>query len=704
MKYYAQPYFQKKYYNTLAALSAPMRESQLFWYYTQEIPVWIEQEDVFAGWYGFQESDNLVEEEIKDFPRSAVLSEEERAFHRHLEHKLKTSVIFATAHTCIDYQTVIDKGLIYYKTRIEEELSKDADNEMLKAMKLGLEAACAYSLRFAEAAKVMEERTEVEQEKARYHRMYEALCRVPQKPARDFYEAVQCLWLMHCLVPIAEKGWASISVGRMDQYLYPYYQKAIADGIPKEEIKDILKHLFRLLDSYGDGACAMNLGGMDIDGNDMMNELSELLIEVEKEMCLRAPIVAVRVSPKTPERILDSLIDFDLFKIGQPTFYSELPCRKAVMGRGISEEEAATFSTNSCMGLILAGSEFANMWAIKFNAHLPLELALNGGNPFHDEMGITLKTQPKQITCMEDLITQYREYFAELLEICARLYKKVAEEQAQNGPDPFVSALTEGCIEARGDRATCAKYDTVTVETMGLINTCDAIEAICELVFDQKKYTLAQLVEATKRNFEDEDALLQDIRSCNKFGMNEERTNIICKQLTENVSEACKKQSGGNLIYVPSLHTIDENVGYGRWLYATADGRKQGDPVNKNANPSNLLKKTDHTSHILSAVTWDQTAFSGGQPIDLYFDKVWFETKESRDKIKSLILTYLKLGGLQLQVNSVDIELLEKAHKAPDDYPYVIVRKGGYSVRFNEMSEPRRAEFIEVAKRLEQRV
>ena len=186
--------------------------------------------------------------------------------------------------------------------------------------------------------------------------------------------------------------------------------------------------------------------------------------------------------------------------------------------------------------------------------------------------------------------------------------------------------------------------------------------------------------------------------------MNDSGVNALFEQMCKMVSDACKKVCHDNLLFLPSLHTIDVNIGYGCELYATLDGRKKGQPVNKNADPSNMLQKTEHTSHILSAASFDQTEFSGGQPIDLYFDKVWFQTKESRDKIKALIRTYFQLGGLQFQVNSIDVELLEKAHSNPEDYPFVIVRKGGYSVRFNEMSKDARTEFIELAKRMEQNV
>ncbi len=149
-----------------------------------------------------------------------------------------------------------------------------------------------------------------------------------------------------------------------------------------------------------------------------------------------------------------------------------------------------------------------------------------------------------------------------------------------------------------------------------------------------------------------------------------------------------------SFLFLPSLHTIDANVHYGKNLYATLDGRYAGSPVNRNADPSSLVTGPVPTSQLLSAVSVAQTEFSGGQPIDLYFEASWFDDKEKRDKLKSLILTYFKLGGLQLQVNSIDPALLEKADEHPEDYPNVIIRKGGYSVYFRELSHPAREDFI----------
>ena len=693
-------YIKNKYYDELSGLSPSIRQATVFKYTTEEMPLLIKEGDRIAGWYGYETWDELPKVQDQISFGESTLSDEQKAVRQRLCEELKTEVNFTASHTLIDYGTILEKGLEHYTSLVKKELEKYPENDLLRGMKISLEAACNFSLRFAEAVKKSCDGTEDEKKKEALLKIYNALCRVPKKGAETLLEAVQSLWLVHSLIPMAEMSWASISVGRLDQTLYPYYKKHIASGGTKEEAKELLKNLFLLLDSYGDGACNLSIGGLDEQGRDMINDLSLLLIETEKEMALRAPIFTLRVTPSLPEEVFDSLIDFDLFKIGQPTFYGELNCRKAVENRGFDRSDAANFSTNSCMGMIVAGKEFADMWGIKFNSHLPLELAVNFGKPINSELCLTLGTEPAEITDFEQLLGEFGKYFAELMSVCAKLYEAVAADRAANAPDPFLSALTEGCIQNRGDRATSAKYNTVTVETMGLVNVCDALEAIKELVFEEKKYTLKELVLAAKMNYDGYENIRLDMSECKKYGMNDPEVNELFKRICEMVAKSCKKLGHDNRFYLPSLHTIEANIEYGMKLYATLDGRKAGIPVNKNANPSILLQKLEHTSQVLSAVSFDQTEFSGGQPIDLYFDKEWFKTKETRDKIKALIKTYFELGGLQFQVNSMDVELLEKAHAAPQDYPFVIVRKGGYSVRFSEMSKENRAEFIEQAKRV----
>lgn len=693
MFYEIRPLITEEFREELHHLPAPLRESRIFALTLEQMPLQLLKEDLFAGRYGYDRAPEM--ERPKAFDRVPVMTQEQLRIHRHLNRQLNTVVGFSPAHTCIDYETVLKKGLIHYRRQVDGALAQIPGDIYLQAMAQSLDAAMDFSLRYARMAREMEKSAENEADAARFARMAAALEKVPKFGAENFYEAVQSLWLVHSMIPMAESSWASISLGRMDKYLYPYYRQA-----DPEEAACLLRQLFRMLDTYGDGACAMNIGGMDERGNDQFNELSLLLIRIEKELCLRAPIFAVRVHEKMSEEVLDSLMDHKLFSVGQPTFYSEENCREAVARRGIPEADAADFAANSCMGLILPGREFANMWALKFNTHLALELAINHGRPLHAPLELALTTQPMEITSGQDLLAQTGRYLTELIGLCARQYRAVAMERAANFPDPFLSAMTEGCIENRADRAVAATYDTVTLEFMGLVNTCDAICAIDTLVFEKKQYTLTQLMEAARADFEGCAELQAQLRRCAKWGSSE-KTNAVSAALGSVIAAAAREYSYENFLLLPSLHTLDVNVGYGKNLPATLDGRNAGAPVSKNANPSVLAGKVEPTEHVLAAASLPQKDFSGGQPIDLYFPKAWFETRESRDKLKQLIRSYFRLGGLQVQVNSADITLLEKAHAEPDHYPQVIVRKGGYSVRFNEMSPDAREDFIRNAWREE---
>ena len=685
-----------RYFDEVKDLSAPERQSALFRHFLEDIPIFFREEDLIAGWHGWEDDQapQLNTQSVPSFAEYVSWTSEEAELRQGL-HQLAIEIRFNPAHTCLDYQTVIEKGLQFYLNKVDTVNEKNGESAIRKAMKSSLEAVITFAERFAQLALTQAQETANEERKQRLLTVHHALCQVPRYPARNFLEAVQAIWIMHAVIPVAENSWASLSLGRMDQYLYPFYRKAMADGWSETYIKDILKNLFLLLDNYADGACALNLGGMDLQGNDQMNELSGIVIQVEKEMLRRSPILVIRTNPRTPADILDSVIDYELFKIGQPSFYGEIPCRKAVMGRGIPENEAAGFSVNSCMGLHMVGQEFSDMWGIKFYSHLPLELALNGGKPIHGEIPFTLKTKPTPVSNREELLRQYGLYFDELIEKSAFLYRRIeAAWHGTNRPDPLLSAMLEGCVESGKDRAVGAKYNAVTVETMGLVNTCNAIQAVCELVFEKKQYTVDEMIQAVRDNYVGYDQLRRDIRNCRQYGMNEAEPNEIIRQLSDLIADACDAQRYENFLFLPSLHTIGGNVDFGRKLHATLDGRLSGEPVNKNANPSNDIRKMEHTSLVLSAACVHQERYSGGQPIDAYFDKSWFEVPEKREQIKQLILTYFDLGGLQFQVNSIDLALLEKAHENPEEYPYIIVRLGGYSAYFTQMSRESRCEFL----------
>jgi formate C-acetyltransferase len=696
---------RERYFEELKTEPAALREALIFRKTLEDTPIHIREGDCIAGWVGYEESSGITKpENSRGFEVRDTYTPEERHINEALNRRFLIEPCYTPGHTCIGYKDILEKGLRAYAAAVEKELEKPETGEekavMLKAMLMSLEAVSVYAKRFSDLALDLAGKAGTEEDKNRLLRIHRALAKVPIEGADDFFEALQSVWILRTVTGISEKCWASISLGRFDQYLYPYYKKSMEKGETREEAATWLKQFFLLLDSYGDPACALNIGGTDGGGRDQMNDLSRLLIEVEKEMRLRSPILAARIGENTPDSILDELVAPELFQIGQPTFYGEESCRKAMSYRGVSPEEAVDFSVNSCMGLAVAGKEIANMWGCKFNMHLPLELAVGNGRPLFGEIPFPLKTKAgKGPRNLEELFGLYREYARELLGRAAELSRKAALYYAVNSPNPFLSAITEGCLERGLDRSIGAVYETTTVETMALINTGNAFNAINTLVFTEKRYTLDDFIKAAESNYAGHEDMLAAIKSCEKYGTADAGADACCVRLAEILAELCGELKTGNILYLPSLHTLDANVGYGSRLYATFDGRLKGEPVNKNAGPTNDVRKNEPTSMILSAASLPQYTFSGGQPIDLSFDKNSLSNAEGCKKIAALIRVYFKSGGMQLQVNSIDPETLEKAYRNPDQYRNLIVRIGGYSMRFCDMHRDAQAEFIERIRR-----
>ena len=695
---YFKDYVKDKYFDELSALPPSRRAAELFKLICELVPIKIEEGDLIAGRYAVAGEGECYSYTEKRFDFPDALSAEEKAVMRELLDKFRITARFDKGHFCADHARILSRGLISYEERVKEELTRseltEQKRDLLEAMLISIDAALIYTRRFSALAQNMYEERGGEW----LLRIKEAFLKVPYLPAESIYEAICAVWIMHTLLPISDDSWASISLGRMDSYLYPYYEKSLCEGESRESVKEYLKCLFRLLNSYGDGACALNVGGLSPEGEDETNELSYLIIEVEHEMRMESPILAVRVHESTPKRLLDSVIDAELFTIGQPTFYGEIPCRRAMMERGLSDEDAARFTANSCMGLYMCGEEIASMWGCVFNMHLPLELAL-AGEPLFYSLPIPTHKRSCEPTTLDELLAEYEKYLEELLGYLFDISDKNALNRASSTPNPLLSALTEGCIESGLDRALGAKYVTETVETVALVNTANAICAIDKLVFKDKKYTLSDMISAVRSNYEGAGELMKDIRACEKYGTNSEFADAVVRRICEMTSRICKEYSSGNTYFLPSLHTLDLNVSFGEKLYATLDARRAGEPVAKNAGPTNETRTSEPTSLVISAASIRQELFSGGQPIDLYFDRSILESEQGREKIAALIKSYFKLGGLQLQVNSADVALLESAYEHPERHPDLIVRIGGYSAKFTELDKNAQREFIDRFKR-----
>lgn len=669
-------YVRKNFYEELNALNPIERFTKKFNVETELLRLDIKPADEIIGWFCFDkkcDEEVVFADEIQDKATEDVINAPE-------VFKSRTGV--DRGHTLVDYESILKNGLVFYENKIVGELAKYPRDEYLLSMKAAIEAVRNLTNRVAGMIDGMISSGD-ESEKPRLTELKNMIKKVPYYPAESFREAVQSVWIIHFLTPLAENAWYSISLGRFDKYVYPYYKKSSENGMTREEAKRILHNFYMLLNSYADGACLLNVGAK-------YNELSELIIECQKEFAMPAPILGARVDETTPREIWDMLIDEKLFSMGQPTFYGEKSCVSALVEKGLPEDEARQFSNNSCMGISIAGEEFDSMWGCVLSVSAVLETAMNRGRMLQsDEVLVPDIEEPKNI---DELFENFGTCVGRLLVTCVKSYEKRAEVSEKTLPDPFISLLTPDCIEKRCDRISGVKYHNVTFECMGMVNVGDGICAIDRLVFKDKKYTIAEMNKAVKNNFVGFEKIRSDVMKCPKFGENSAADDYTVR-IAEILQKAIRSFSHDNIYYSPSLHTIDLNVGYGAAYGAGYDGRRAGEPFAKNAGASNEARQADPTSMILSCSKLPQRKFFGGQPIDVNFgiDTV----KNHKKEIRTLIDVYLGRGGLQFQVNSVSSKLLREAMENPEKYPNLVVRIGGYSTYFRNISRESQREFIE---------
>lgn len=698
---------------------APDREMRVLRRALEILPIGINREDLIAGNYGekFADSDYMClareasEREYAQSDEFKVAGADERI----ISGRYMLFGIYTPSHVCMDYENILRRGLKYYAEKALEaaETADDFGRDYLKAMAESVQTVQRFARRYASLARQQLENEADPLRAGQLRRMISALERVPFEPAEDLYEALQSMWLVHTVIPASDRSWASVSLGRMDKYLLPYYKKWLASDGTREDAKQLLMQFFLLLDSYGDGSGALNLGSE-------WNEMTELLLEVEKTVRYRAPIVAVRLNDDSPQETYRKVVDKTLFKIGQPTFYSERNVKKAMDYRGMSH--ADDFAINSCMGSVIVGKELADMWGCCLNMNLPLELAVNMGRPLRGQLPKMLAdyidVQPEPPVDMAVIKRKYAQYMRCCVKYVAGRNMRRAAWVAANRPNPLLSLLLDDCTAFGRDRAQSAlhflgdsarelipasdlkkygfeaitagrgvKYHNVTVLAMGYVHAADAMTALDELVFKTGTYTVDDIVSAASGNYSGSRGgdILTALRKCGKYAEGRPEADANAAFVLNALADACEMQYTGPIRYLPSCHTIDANIQFGSCVYASLDGRLDGEAFAKNAGAAMWAISSDPTGLMISAARLPQERFSGGVPIDIYVPDAIFENEENTEKFIALLRAYMSAGGMQIQVNSVDLELLKKAYADPEHYPHVIVRKGGFSLYFTDM-------------------
>jgi pyruvate-formate lyase len=661
-----------------------------------------------------------------------------------------------SGHLIPDYQHVIDKGWkeIHADLQARYEVLSDADKRgakggqlraMLTASTMARDVAAGYrqlclDLAAREADGVR---------KAELLQMADNLASVPWEPAKTFWQAVQSLWLTHMLI-MSEENYPGpgVSFGRIDHYLYPLWQKSLAEGMGREFGKEILKcfwiHANTAYDAMirtggNQGITAgygqlITLGGMGAGGADMSNDLTWAMLEVIDEMSpILEPKPNVRLHRNTPDELYDKLIDMIAASQGAPFLLNfdersmagmMRQARESGVEHLIHEGNVHEYAPVGCLENTMVGNDRSGTVDLNLNLLKAVELALTGGYdllPFTDPM--TGKTEsPKRwgpdtgdamaFQSWEELWNAYAIQTRFIVQKIYQLFERTEEVLARFSPTPYLSCLVKGCAEKGLDITQGGPelwYATVEAVTYG--TTVDSLLAIKYLVFDKKLCTMRELIDALKDNWQGHAVLqAQALNKAPKYGRDDDDADEMGRQVMDLwAGETWKhKTRHTGRQFRPGMLSWNYWIADSFILPASPDGRPKGKFLSNALCPSNGADTEGPTANVNSVGKvlggrspdgngdWGEflNSLPNGGSHTMTFSPSLIRDPEHKAKFKAFLRGYVENGGTALQINMIDAEMLRDAQKHPENYKHLLVRVTGYNAYFTSIGKELQDEII----------
>jgi formate C-acetyltransferase len=609
-----------------------------------------------------------------------------------------------------NYEKILKKGMYGIIDEIKEkmnvlDLTKPEDYKkylFYKAALICCEAAILYAKRFADLARKLAEKETREWRKKELLIIAQNCERVPAYPARTFPEALQAIWFIHALAHFEVHGAAGIVLGRLDQYLYPYFKEYVKEyGV--EEAKKWLKNFWininqillflpkrtSLIWSGHPISEQPTIGGVNVKGEDATNELTELILEVEKEVRLQQPDIAIMYHKNIKEELLEKSCEV-LPLTMKPKFFNYEIALHQVLTKGATPDEAKEgLVIIGCVSSGIAGKTWGNNNMAFVNLPKALELALNNGiDPLTGKRVGPATGDPSNLKTFEDLFNAFKEQLRHAIRMAVILSIVIENVHREVNPQPFASILVDDCIE-RGLPVWegGARYNIPGIEGVGLATVTDSLAAIKKLVFEEGRISLTELIKALRSNWEGYEYLRQVmINEAPKFGNDDDYVDSIAREVAEYFcKEVLKYRSPRGVPYYPALYSVSAHVGLGRFVGATPDGRYAREPLSDGMSPAQGRCNTGPTAVIKSITKIDHKLAANGTLLNMKFNASLLRSPEKRKKFIAMLKTYMDLGGYHVQFNFIDTELLREAQRHPEKYPDLLVRVAAYVAQFTAL-------------------
>lgn len=659
----------------------------------------------------------LLPEEVSVFMETGVFG---------MEGKLNAG----DAHLAVNYEKILAFGLKGYEERVKDLKAKldltDPDsidkNIFYKAVLIVIEAVHQFAQRYSKLAQELADREKDSKRKAELLEISRICAKVPYEPATSFYEAVQSVWFIQLILQIESNG-HSLSYGRFDQYMYPYYIKDIQEKvITKDEALELLTCLWiktltinkvrsqaHTLSSAGSPMYQnVTIGGQTPDKKDAVNELSFVVLQSVAQTRLTQPNLTVRYHKNINKAFFDDCIEVMRLGFGMPALNNDEIIIPSFINWGVKEEDAYNYSAIGCVETAVPGKWGYRCTGMSYiNFPRVLLCAMNDGVDLTTGKRFTKGYGYfKDMKSYEELLSAWDKTVREMTRYSVIVENAIDKASERDVPDILCSALTDDCI-GRGKtiKEGGAVYDFISGLQVGIANMADSLAAIKKLVFEEKKITPIQLWNAILDDFQsDENKKIQAmlIDEVPKYGNDIDYVDNLVVEAYDSYLDEIKKYPNtryhrgpiGGIRY-GGTSSISANVGQGMGTMATPDGRNAYEPLAEGCSPAHNADKNGPTAVFKSVAKLPTEKITGGVLLNQKMTPQMLSTEENKQKLEMLIRAFFnRLHGYHVQYNIVSRETLIDAQKYPEKHKDLIVRVAGYSAFFNVLSKKTQDDII----------
>lgn len=660
----------------------------------------------------------------------ALLPEEVRVFMETGVFGMEGKLNAGDAHLAVNYERILKDGLRGYEKRVKEyKATLDLTNPdnidkycFYNAVLIVLKAVRNFANRYSVLAKDLAEKELNQKRKIELLEISRICSKVPYEPAETFQEAVQSVWFIQLILQIESNG-HSLSYGRFDQYMYPYYDRDIKNGTIKEsEALELLTCLWiktltinkvrsqaHTLSSAGSPMYQnVTIAGQTTDKKDAVNDLSFLVLKSVAQTRLTQPNLTVRYHKNINKHFLDECVEVMRLGFGMPALNNDEIIIPSFMDWQVKEEDAYNYSAIGCVETAVPGKWGYRCTGMSYiNFPRMLLCTMNNGVDLTSNRRFTKGYGYfTEMESYEELLKAWDKTIREITRYSVIVENVIDKASERDVPDILCSALTDDCI-ARGKtiKEGGAVYDFISGLQVGIANMADCLAAIKKLVYEEKKITRQELWDAILDDFSSpKNKKIQEmlIREAPKYGNDDDYVDQLIVEAYDSYIEEIEKYPNtrynrgpiGGIRYA-GTSSISANVGQGMSTMATPDGRNAFEPLAEGCSPAHNSDKNGPTAVFKSVSKLRTNKITGGVLLNQKMTPQMLSTEENRQKLELLIKTFFnRLHGYHVQYNIVSKETLIDAQKHPEKHKDLIVRVAGYSAFFNVLSKKTQDDII----------